>query len=82
MSEELYSMSISKSNRLDTSLKPNIGLKSADYESVTPGTFLATVETTLLKEVFQRCCSHPNKKIDIHETLQNLEKKPCLRPYR
>ena len=74
MSEELYSMLISKSNGLDAGLKPNIGLKTAKYESVTPSTFLATVEMNLLKEVFQRCCSHPNKKRDIHDTLQNLEK--------
>ena len=57
-----------KSNGLDTGLKPNLGLKAAKYESVTHGTFLATVEINLLKEVFQRCCSHPNKKRDIHET--------------
>ena len=74
MSEELDSMLISKSNRLDTGLKPNIGLKADKYESVTPRAFLATVGITLLEEVFQRCCSHPNKKRDIHETLQNLEK--------
>ena len=74
MYEELDSMLISESNGLDTGLKPNLGLKAAKYESVTPGTFLANVEITLLKEVFQRCCSHPNKKRDIHETLQNLEK--------
>ena len=74
MSEKLDSMLISKSNGLDTGLKPNIGLKVDKYKSVTTGTFLATVEITLLREVFQRFCSHPNKKIDIHETLQNLEK--------
>ena len=43
MSEELDSMLISKSNGLETCLKPNIGLKAAKYEYVTPGTFLATV---------------------------------------
>ena len=74
MSEELDYMLISKSNGLDTGLKPNLGIKAAKYESVTPRTFLATVEITFPNEVFQRCCSHPNKKIDIHETLQNLEK--------
>ena len=62
MSEELYSMIISKSNGLDTGLKTNLGIKAAKYESVTPGTFLATVEITLLKEVFQLFSSHPNKK--------------------
>ena len=54
MSEELDSILISKSNGLDTGLKPNLGLKAANYESVTPGTFLDTLEITLLKEVFQR----------------------------
>ena len=74
MYEELDSMLISKSNGLDTGLKPNLGLKAANYESITPGNFLATVEITPLKEVFQSCCSHTNQKRDIHETLQNLEK--------
>ena len=74
MSEELDSVLIYKSNGLDTGLKPNLGLKADKYESVTPVNFLATVEITLPKEVFQRCCSHPNKKRDIRETLQNLEK--------
>ena len=74
MSQEIYSMLISKSNGLDTDLKPNLGLNVAKYKSVTPGTFLTTVEITLPKEVFQCCCSHPNKKKYIHETLQNLEK--------
>ena len=74
MYEELDSMLISKSNGLDTGLKPNLGLKAAKNESVTPGTFLSTVKTTHLEEVFQRCCSHTNQKRDIHETLKNLEK--------
>ena len=81
MSEELYSMLISKSNGMDTGLKPNLCLKAAKYESITPETLLATVEINPVKEIFQRCCSHINKKRDIHETLQNLENKPCLRPY-
>ena len=55
MSEELDYILISKSNRLDTGLKPNLGLKAAKYEYVTPGNFLDTVEITLLNEVFQRC---------------------------
>ena len=74
MYEELDSMLIFKSNGLDTGLKPNLGLKAATYEYVSPGTFLSTVYITLLKEVFQLCCSHNNKNRDIYETLQNLEK--------
>ena len=62
MYEELYSILISKSNGMDTGLKPNLDLKTAKYDSVTPGTFLATVEINFLKEVFQRHCSHPNQK--------------------
>ena len=62
MSEEFYYMLISKSNVLVTGLKHNLCLKAAKCESITPRTFLSTVQITLLKEVFQHCCSHPNKK--------------------
>ena len=74
MSEELDYVLISKSNRLDAGLKPDLGLKASTYESITLGNVLDTVEITRLREVFQRCCSHPNKERDIYETLQNLEK--------
>ena len=43
MSEEKDFMLISKSNGLDTGLKPNLGLKAAKYEYVTTGTSLANV---------------------------------------
>ena len=49
MSEELDSTLISKFNGMDTGLKPKLGLKSAKYESVTPGIFLATMGITLIK---------------------------------
>ena len=76
-------MLISKSNRLDTGLKPNLVLKAAKYESVTPGTFLAIVEITPLKEVFQRCCSHTKKKQDISiKPSKTWKNEPCLHPYR
>ena len=52
MSEKLNAMLISKSNGMDTGLKPNIGLNADKYESIITGTFLSTVEITLLKEVF------------------------------
>ena len=43
MSEEIYSFLISKSDGMYNGLKHNLGLKEAKYESVTHGTFLATV---------------------------------------
>ena len=79
MSEELDYMLISKSNGLNTGLKPNLDLKAAKYESITHRTFLATVEITLPKEIFQRCWSHPNKKISMKPS-KTWKNKPCLSP--
>ena len=80
-SDELDSMLISKSNGLDTFLKPNLVLKASKYESVTPRTFLATVEITFLRELFQSCFSHPQKYISMKPS-KNWKNKPFLRTYR
>ena len=82
MSKELDSMLISNFNGLDTGLKPNLGLKASKYESVTPGTFLATVEITLFKEVFKRCYSRTNKNNIPMKPSKTCKNKTCLCPYQ
>ena len=74
-------MLISKCNGLDTRLKPNLGLKADKYESITPGIH-RHFGNNPPQGVISALLQSSQQKRDTHKTLQNLENKPCLSPYR